>query len=88
MSVDTPLDGNAAAGRLHAFFAVDLTVAVGQCAGCGQRGRLAEATAYVDAPGVVVRCRNCEGVLLRIVEAPGRAWLDMRGLRSVQVPTT
>ncbi|MGH8969083.1 MAG: DUF6510 family protein [Actinomycetes bacterium] len=85
MSANTHLDGNAAAGPLHTFFAVDLMAAVGQCDGCGQSGRLAEATAYVQAPGVVVRCRSCEGVLLRVVEAPGRAWLDMRGLRNLQL---
>ncbi|MDQ1671105.1 MAG: hypothetical protein QOE40_3166, partial [Actinomycetota bacterium] len=30
---------------------------------------------------------DCDGVLLRLVSAPGRTWLDMRGLRSLQVPT-
>jgi hypothetical protein len=27
-------------------------------------------------------------VLLRVVEGPGRAWLDMRGLRTLQVQTS
>jgi hypothetical protein len=41
---------------------------------------LADTLVYVQAPGLVVRCRGCEGVLLRIVSAPGRRWLDMRGV--------
>ncbi len=85
MSLDSHLDGNAAAGPLQSFFAVDVTAALGQCEGCGHIGRIAEATAYVQAIGVVVRCASCEGVLLRVVEAPGRAWLDMRGVRSLQI---
>jgi len=88
MSTDTHLDGNAAAGPLGTFFALDLTAATGQCNGCGRSGPLAEATVWVQAPGVVVRCRGCESVLLRVVEGPGRAWLDMRGLRSLQVATS
>lgn len=87
MTTDSHLDGNAVSGPLHTFFAVEITAAVGQCDGCGRIGPLAEATAYVQAPGFVLRCRGCEGVLLRVVEGPGRAWLDMRGLRSVQLAT-
>jgi uncharacterized protein DUF6510 len=87
MSTDGFLDGNAAAGPLHDLFAVDLTAASGQCDGCGLTGRVAEAHVYADAPGIVVRCRGCEAVLLRVVSAPGRTWLDMRGLRYLQVST-
>ena len=82
----TFLDGNAAAGPLSAFFAADVTAALGECDHCGQVGRLAEARVYLG-PGIVVRCRGCDGVLLRVVEGPGRAWLDMRGLRTLQVST-
>lgn len=87
MTTERFLDGNAAAGVLASFFAVDVTAALGECDHCGRVGRLAEARVYLPAPGVVVRCRGCDGVLLRVVEAPGRAWLDMRGLRTLQVST-
>ncbi|MQA84248.1 MAG: hypothetical protein GEV03_06400 [Streptosporangiales bacterium] len=89
MSADEPtfLDGNAAAGVLHEVFAADLTAAVGQCAGCGRRAALADTRLYTRAPGLVVRCRDCDGVLLRAVAAPGRMWLDMRGLVRLEVPT-
>lgn len=79
------LDGNAAAGVLREIFAIELTAAIGQCDGCGRRGPLAEARLYTSAPGLVVRCIGCDGVLLRVVTAPDRSWLDFRGLRSIEV---
>jgi hypothetical protein len=82
----THLDGNAAAGEMGELFAVDVTVAMGQCVGCGRTGRLAEAMLYVDAPGMVLRCRSCDGVLLRLVRTTDRAWLDLRGLTCLQLP--
>jgi hypothetical protein len=38
---------------------------------------------------MVVRCPACDEVVLRLVRAPGRAWLDMSGLSylELQLPT-
>jgi hypothetical protein len=41
---------------------------------------------YMDAPGIVGRCCHCDAVQLRIVRAPGRTWIDMRGMRSIELP--
>lgn len=79
------VDGNAVGGLLAEVFAVDVTAAVGRCAGCGRTAVLAETRVYVDAPGTVVRCAGCEAVLLRVVQAPDRTWLDLRGLAVLQV---
>jgi hypothetical protein len=87
MTEEAYLDGNAAAGVLADIFAVDLTVAVGRCVGCGRTGVLAEARVYADAPGTVVRCPGCDGVLLRVVRGPDRTWLDLRGLAVLQLGT-
>lgn len=87
MSEPTYLDGNAAAGVLAEVFAVDVTTALGRCDGCGATAVLAAARVYVDAPGTVVRCSSCESVLLRVVTAPGRTWLDLRGLSVLQLAT-
>ena len=86
-STDEPavLDGNAAAGPLRTLFAVDLTAAVGRCDGCGRSGTLGQARLHSQAPGLVLRCPACDQVLLRLVTAPDRAWLDLRGLTSLQV---
>ena len=76
---DDYLDGNAAAGELSKIFAIDVTSAEGQCAHCGAIKRFAEARVYMRGPGVVARCAACEQVLLRLVSARHRVFLDVRG---------
>lgn len=87
MTADVPtyLDGNAAAYALREVFAVDLTAAIGQCAGCGHTGVFAETRLYVDAPGMVARCPGCEDVLLRVVTTPTDTFLDLRGLTYLRI---
>jgi len=77
---DDYLDGNAAAGELSKIFAIDVTAAEGQCSHCGATGRFAEAHLYMQGPGVVARCAVCEQVLLRLVTARERVFLDVRGM--------
>ena len=74
------VDGNELAGALGEIFAVDVTVARGRCAACGQEGMMGQALVFDRAPGLVARCANCESVLLRVVRGPDRAWLDLRGV--------
>lgn len=78
------LDGNAIGGLLREIFAVEMTSAVGTCAGCGAVNEVARLQVYVHAPGTVVRCPACGGVLLRVVHGKGRYWLDMSGVRSLE----
>jgi hypothetical protein len=89
MTADVPtyLDGNAAAGTLRELFAVDITAAVGQCAGCGRTGVFAETHVYLDAPGLVARCSGCDDVLLRVVTTPTDTYLDLRGLTYLRFST-
>ena len=82
---DGELDGNAAAGVLGEIFRVDVTAAVGQCAGCGRVGALAETRVWASGPGLVVRCRGCAGVLVRVVHGSSRTWLDLSGLRYLEL---
>jgi Zn finger protein HypA/HybF involved in hydrogenase expression len=85
--VDTsPLDGNATAGALGELFAFDVTTAMTTCAHCHDTRPMAELRAYVRAPGMVLRCPSCGGVQLRLVQSTERAWLDVQGIRMVQVP--
>jgi hypothetical protein len=81
------LDGNAAAGELSRIFVMDVTGAEEQCAHCGATNRFAEAHLYMDGPGLVARCPVCENVLLRIVSARQRVFLDLRGLRYLRLDT-
>jgi hypothetical protein len=77
------LDGNAIAGLLQNLFGRDMTTASGVCTHCGSERVLAECRVYVRAPGVVVRCRTCDGVLAVFVEKNGLHCVDLQGLRVV-----
>ncbi|GAA0382101.1 DUF6510 family protein [Microbispora corallina] len=85
---DDHLDGNALAGPLREIFAVDMTAAVGRCAGCGLTGPLATLHVYGPGPGFTARCPGCEEVVLRVVRGPDAAWLDLRGAVSLRIPLT
>jgi hypothetical protein len=82
------LDGNAAAGDLSTIFAMDVTVSEGQCAHCGATKRFAEAHLYMQSPGIVARCAVCEHVLLRVVHARQRVFLDLRGMTYLSLDTS
>jgi hypothetical protein len=88
--MDTSLDGNAAAGVLGDLFVFDITMAVSTCATCRDARRIAELRAYLDAPGIVLRCASCGATQLRLVRAGDRAWLDVRGIQVLEIhsPTT
>jgi ribosomal protein S27E len=79
-------DGTALAGPLHDLLCVEVSTAIGRCTGCGRTGPMAEARVFDHAPGVVARCPACGQVLVRLVQGPGRAWLDLRGLTYLQLP--
>jgi hypothetical protein len=79
-------DGNALAGPLGEIFAVDVTVAVQRCAGCGRTGPVAALRVYRHAPGLVARCPGCDGVVLRLVRTPDAAFLDLTGALNLKIP--
>jgi hypothetical protein len=76
---DLRLDGNAAAGLLSEVFAIDATTAMVRCAGCGHDDPVGAADVYAPGMGMIVRCRGCSGVLMRIAEIRDRVLVDMRG---------
>jgi Family of unknown function (DUF6510) len=79
------LDGNAAAGLLAELLTVEATSALLTCAGCGATGAVATAQVYVHAPGTVLRCPACEGVLIRLARTPAGLHADFRGVRTLVV---
>jgi hypothetical protein len=83
---DFAVDGNAMAGDLAEIFAVDVTAAVVTCAGCGRAGVVAELRLWGRGPGIVARCPACEDVVLRLVRAPDRVFLDLRGSTRLELP--
>lgn len=81
---ETRLDGNAIGGLLQEIFALEMTTAETTCAGCGAINAVGRVHAYLDAPGAVVRCPGCDGVLMKIVHGRGRYWVDLTGTRCLQ----
>jgi hypothetical protein len=82
------LDGNGAAGELSRVFAIEVTAAQGRCGHCGAVRRFAEVHIYMSGPGVVARCPACGRVLLCLVSARDRVFLDMRGIASFTFDTS
>jgi hypothetical protein len=82
---ESRLDGNAAAGLLEEIFPFEMTMVETWCAGCGSMEAVGAQTAYMNAPGLVIRCAHCENVLIRIVHGGGRYWLDLRGVHCLQI---
>ncbi|XVV10708.1 DUF6510 family protein [Actinoplanes sp. CA-131856] len=83
------LDGNAMAGDLREIFAVDVTAARYKCAGCGHADAVATLTLWGGpAGGRVARCPHCTDVVVRVVRAPDRVFLDLHGCVRLEVPLT
>jgi Family of unknown function (DUF6510) len=79
---DLKLDGNAIGGLLLELFGADLTAAGSVCGGCGAHEEVARLDVYLGA-GIVVRCRHCENIMIRIVQGPYETWLDLSGTASL-----
>ena len=82
---DLRLDGNSAGGLLGEIFALELTTARSTCRACGRIAEVGALAVYAHAPGVVLRCPACEAVLMRVVRGGGRIWLELAGMRSLEL---
>jgi hypothetical protein len=40
---------------------------------------------YMNDMGTVLRCTGCDNALIRIARGPGRYWLDLRGVKYLQI---
>jgi hypothetical protein len=79
------IDGNALGGVLSEVFVADLTMATTTCAACRAVALLAELHVYLDAPGAVARCPGCGSVQLRLVSNETQVWLDLTGIRVLEI---
>jgi hypothetical protein len=82
---DLRLDGNAVAGLLSEVLAVEPTLGMAACAGCGTSNQVGALVAYVHGMGAVLHCPGCDAVMLRVGRTPDRVWLDARGMRSLRL---
>jgi hypothetical protein len=78
------LDGNAIGGLLHEIFGMEMTTATGTCASCGAVGPVAEMVVYLQAPGTVMRCRNCTAVLMVVVRRADVNCVDLSGMAALE----
>jgi recombinational DNA repair protein (RecF pathway) len=81
---DLMLDGNAIAGLLQEVFAVEMTTAIGTCGRCGTPGPVGAVHVYRGA-GIVLRCSHCSNTLAKIVKSDSRVWIDLTGIRALEV---
>jgi hypothetical protein len=82
----TMLDGNAAAGVLHEIFGADMTALPGECGSCGNVADIGTTHAWMEGPGIVLRCSACDEVVIRIVETPDARYIDARGATWIRLP--
>jgi hypothetical protein len=82
---DMKVDGNAIGGLLGEIFTMEMTAAESTCAGCGRVDAVGGVDVYLNAPGAVVRCPGCGNVLMSIVTAPGRYWISLTGIRTLEL---
>jgi hypothetical protein len=80
------LDGNAIAGLLSEVFGEELTAMMVTCATCGAVAPVAETVVYPHLPGVIVRCRACQGLLMVITRVRGMSCVDMQGIAALDAP--
>jgi len=79
------MDGNAAAGILYEVFAMEMTTSLAECACCGKRSEMGRLLAFIYTPGLVLRCPECEDIVLRVVMTPDAYYLDARGAISLRL---
>lgn len=80
------LDGAVAAGPLAEIFGIDMSAVLIGCESCHDQSVLSEKRAYVDGPGVTVRCPRCASVLVRVVRTPTDVWFSLQGSAAWRVP--
>ena len=83
--VATRVDGNALAGELSEVFSREMTVARVACGGCGAVEQLGADHAYIQAPGMVLRCFHCDNVLLVMVRAGDRLRVSFAGTKWIDL---
>jgi len=85
MSSDTHLDGNSLGGLFVDLFGREMTNQRGCCDVCGSISHLGSLIAFRDAPGDVVRCRNCGTVVMVAVSVPTGLRVSFESLRWVEI---
>ena len=84
MTIAAHVDGNALGGSLMEMFGREMTDARTCCADCGAVNRMGALMVYDRAPGDVVRCPDCGGVLVVAVARPTGLRFHFVGVRWIE----
>lgn len=79
------VDGNAVGGLLRDLFGAEMTDRRGCCGQCGTVAVMATLIVYRQAPGDVMRCPNCDSVILVAVESPTGIRVGFGSLRWIEI---
>jgi Family of unknown function (DUF6510) len=82
---DLRLDGNAAGGLLNEIFPFEMTAAEATCEGCGTVRPIGELVLYRHGMGSILRCSDCDTVLIRITHVRGCYRLDLSGMSCLRI---
>ena len=85
-SKERMLDGNSMAGLLHELFDVEMTMASVVCGNCERHGEMGSLWAFVESPGYVLRCPECQNIIMRLTVTPRQVYLDVRGAAYLRIP--
>jgi hypothetical protein len=80
------VDGNALGGLLMEAFGREMTAARERCGGCGSVRELGALIAYTRGPGDVLRCPDCDTVLMVCVRRGGGYRVAMRSVAWLDLP--
>ena len=81
---DLVLDGNATATLLRQLFVPDIPLAKIRCEACDCLSSVGSLALYAAPMGAVLKCADCENVLMRAVDTPHGLWLEMTGARNLR----
>jgi uncharacterized protein DUF6510 len=81
---DLLLHGDAGARLVQQVFVPDVTLARIRCNECGVVIGIGALTVYAGSMGAVLKCSDCDNVLMRVVDTPHGLWLEMSGARNVR----
>jgi hypothetical protein len=80
------VDGNAVGGMLIDVFGQEMTEVRERCGGCGSVREVGALVAYTRGPGDVLRCPDCDTVLIVCVPIGDGYRIAMRSVAWLDLP--
>lgn len=81
---DLLFNGDSAASLLERIFVPDITLAKIRCEACDRVSGVGSLSLCAAPMGAVLRCAECESILVRAVDTPYGLWFEMSGARCLK----